>query len=399
MGLDELKFWHWTLISLIMGPLFWYAFSGPVEPTSDQQTQERFEKQVLSVDGTQPMAYDITVYPAVDVTAGQQTTRKTMVVTYTGLVPIVGKPHSYDKQRLWFAAPIPYNPVPRPPTYNDGPILFPDVPKSQWPGIQGFYTPTDRNMRISDLVAKVYGGYSVDRVRAFRDANPGMNGHSGGHLGEVSFDPPTTLAQYYVHYPFRVGRPFVIPWDPAVNHTVLDYLSACKKVYPWVNYRFGWWKLPNVEKVIYIGGTFLIVGIIWPTFLWSLTTLGMGKPPKETYDLSRFGRGKPEPKKEAQPANVLTDDDKKRLEEMEATLTASLAGGLGQRQAEEEKKADAPVRKLSPGTADQPKVVETQAETKTYEGKFYPVAKGAVGANEEPGPLAGQKKGDKKQGS
>lgn len=121
-------------------------------------------------------------------------------------------------------------------------------------------------------------------------------------------------------------------------------------------------------------GTFLIVGVIWPTLLAVMIKGGLGRMKPEEYDLSRF-KGGPEPAVAAAPVAV-NKGDMQRLRELEESMEATLkASATAAPAVETTPPPPSEVKKLAGGPADAPVVPVPQEEKKDYQGEYYPVAK------------------------
>jgi hypothetical protein len=174
---------------------------------------------------------------------------------------------------------------------------------------------------------------------------------------------------------------YYIPWNPAANHSVNDFLDAASKLWRPIPYRYVWWQSPQYAMRIWMGGSFVVIGVIWPLLLRMMLLGGLGRPQTEEYDLSRFKGGK-EPQKQAKAKTGITAEDLAQMAAMEASLRASLGpmadamGTPGTAAAPADAKAGPlPVKELVGG--DVPKEVPKTEEEKAreYRGEFYPVAK------------------------
>jgi hypothetical protein len=145
---------------------------------------------------------------------------------------------------------------------------------------------------------------------------------------------------------------------------------------PPIEYKYNWHESPKAAFTIFGGAGLVIVGIIWPTLLSLLVSLGFGKapPPKETFDLSRF-KGSKEPEK---AKAVVTARDIDKLKKLEEELEASLKDGAKERVHQEAAPvAVAPVKALNAGPAEVPKADDDKknAPRKGYgadQGDYYP---------------------------
>src|SRR5580700_7306928 len=121
MELERLKWWHWLIISVPLGWLLAYVNMAPVEPTATRTDEQRyFERAILhgpAAAGNMaiPWIRNLTVYPPTTALGGNQTDAnapRIMPVTYEELTPIAhGDPGTYQYEKCWFPAHIPYGPT------------------------------------------------------------------------------------------------------------------------------------------------------------------------------------------------------------------------------------------------------------------------------------------------
>jgi hypothetical protein len=332
MGVENLKVWHWMLISLFVGVAIALA-QASMEPADVEHTikQNHFEINLLrqpdAASGNQPWVRNIVVYPPRRAYNGVPVQR----VEFQWLTR-TDKPGVLEYQRCVFNADQPYQP------------LFPATP----------YTAQPRDTALS-IVQKNIGVANESAVMALMMVNPHTLSKENGHV--------------------TPGREYFIPGPPV--DSVRDYLARMSKQYNWVKYRYAWWDEPRSIFTIWMGGCFVVIGVLWPT---SLRLLGVGPAAaaRDDYDLSRFGKSAPA-KKPAMAATAsarLSPEEEKRLAEMEARVIASLAVERGDLPAPAPAKAPEPVKVLNAGPLEPPAPVaegETEAE-KDYKGEYYPVA-------------------------
>lgn len=157
------------------------------------------------------------------------------------------------------------------------------------------------------------------------------------------------------------------------------YLDAVAAANEGFDYQYMWWQEKMWVYILWTGGAVVLIGGVWPTFLNLLVGAGFGRPPreeKEDYDLSRFGKGKPEPAVAA--AEPVIDS-----EELDAVTRAyeqrigegSVEDGFGEELPEPD--APAPIRQLKSGADAEeiPTARSQEEEEKEYGGEFYPVVK------------------------
>jgi hypothetical protein len=64
-------------------------------------------------------------------------------------------------------------------------------------------------------------------------------------------------------YPLAAGQPAGKPANP--NSTVREFLDGLKG--SGVTYRYAWWADPRWSAAAWIGGSFVLIGLLWPTAL------------------------------------------------------------------------------------------------------------------------------------
>ncbi|MGH7178428.1 MAG: hypothetical protein ACREJC_13705 [Tepidisphaeraceae bacterium] len=175
-------------------------------------------------------------------------------------------------------------------------------------------------------------------------------------------------------------RPTLNPPSPVnANLTIADYLASVQKKYPHVGYRRGWESERPVA--LSIGALFgaLVIGGAWPTLLNLLVGAGMGPKHRERkkpeYDLSRFGKSKPEPQK-PKPGRVVTEADRAQLEKVTRAYESELAGaGLSHSATPQGGASQAPVRKLEAGPLEIAPTMKNPDDDDEIEvkGEYYPV--------------------------
>ena len=112
------------------------------------------------------------------------------------------------------------------------------------------------------------------------------------------------------------------PWPPpagfAKGGTVLAYLDSLKS--KGVSYTYAWWRDPKWGMSFWIGGSFLVIGLIWPTIvnLLAFGSFFRPKEPKGTKLRNVVNRPPPPSRPE------VTAQDLAALEGMGAALEAEL---------------------------------------------------------------------------
>jgi hypothetical protein len=363
---ERMKWWQWTLLSLGLGALLGYLNSGGADTPVNHSSASTvtFETAVVLKPWVDPKnsnyrrAYvsDIVVHPVQEVQVGAKTT-KYQLISYTRFIAPDGDHPSGSSQIESLLAPFPYEPTPRSSASN-GNRKYPAA--SAYRGVDGD--------SIKSLAAKYYPTDSAVGERAIINANPHLR--EAANKDELKIQP---------------GRWYWIPWDPKDHHNISDFILAANdflnardgaNAIP-LTFHYRWWESQKYGFEIWMAGTFLIVGVLWPTLLTVMIKGGLGKMTAGEYDLSRF-RGGPEPEApKPATAPVATAADEARLRELEESLTASLkAGAAAAPVAETATAVAAPpeVKKLTGGPAEAAQAPKPVEEAKDYDGEFYPVA-------------------------
>jgi len=109
------------------------------------------------------------------------------------------------------------------------------------------------------------------------------------------------------------------------------YLAGVAKDRPWVSYRYAFWDEPRWTYTIWVGGSLLLIGIVWPLVLRRLAAAGyagqedderpslwqrlFGRKATASYDADNGVASLAKPSSMA-----LSEDDLKRIAAMEAGL-------------------------------------------------------------------------------
>jgi hypothetical protein len=156
--------------------------------------------------------------------------------------------------------------------------------------------------------------------------------------------------------------------------TPVKFLAWVQQKHPElkVQYRYDWWTAPKAQFAMWIGGSVVLFGLVWPT---TINLLLFGRPwrpkqPKEDYDLDRFEKTEPTPP----PAPTEADHDAlhSQIAAIEAELETGAASGVSPSGISVE--APAAIRKLDAGPLEGGATAEQTQEEKDYAGEFYPTA-------------------------
>lgn len=251
-----------------------------------------------------------------------------------------------------------------------------DVPRIRnlvvFPPQESFETYTEDGVQKRRLVQRVKGQRLLPDARARE-----------GEAAKPVYQPFEFVAPM-PYKPQRGGPP-----NPPDDFTVLGWLEHMRRNREF-SYRYAWEQTPRWNLALFAGGGVLLFGGLLPTLINVLTGAGFGRPrrpadepPEKKVDLRKVrstSTSEPEP---ARPA--VTDEDRARLDEVNATLEKDLAGaqitGDGATGA-------APASVIRPlETRPLEPLVETKHddEPKEYRGEYYPVAKPTHKADDPPG--------------
>jgi len=343
-----------------------YLNSGPADTsvTNSSVSNVVFETGLMSRPWADPnnpnhrIAWmsDFVVHPMEDLRAGSQTIKR-QLVSYTQFLAPTSEHPSGTTVTEYFWAPFPYEPTP-----GRGPGLF----QIAYPAANPYFAMAGDTLQ--SLAARFYPKDSIQGVRAIITANP-----------------PLRAARGSANLRIRPGHIYWIPWNPADGHSVSDFLLAADNFNKHIqgasaipiSIHYHWWESSKYGYEIWMIGTFLIVGVIWPTLLSVMLRYGLGKTTTEEYDLSRF-KGGPDSATMPKTSNArVTQSDMDKLRDLEASMAETLKTSASTTAASAIEKSPAPapaVKKLAGGPAEtpQPKAAEGP---KDYQGEFYPVVK------------------------
>ncbi|HEX8323084.1 MAG TPA: hypothetical protein VF595_04145 [Tepidisphaeraceae bacterium] len=168
--------------------------------------------------------------------------------------------------------------------------------------------------------------------------------------------------------------------SPRADFGVLDYLAERKKEIPSLDYRFQWWLVPRNVWLMSIGGSVLLVGLIWPVVLKLMIKLGLAEPPAERgADLS--GVRTTDSSTAMRSGSIVTADDRQKLAALNAELEANVAGmsvGVAADSPDRPAAAVAPVQLPTERPAEPSVPAVTPGKPEDFEGEFYPVARPIV---------------------
>ena len=379
MDIEHLRWWHWVLLSLVLGYLLAFVNSAPIEPVGMTEQQiPQFQRDVMHAPIGKdhiPWTKGIRVYPSVEKGA---LGKPLQIVTYEALAPKKGGgPDEFYYRANWFCAPIPYTVTGQGPVLADPDKQFKDeadkAAEHLPPGIEKAVSAQPGDT-LESITASAYGRLSNDGQEAIATANP-------------AFRYSKSVDDLIKRRRMSNGQQILIPWSPEKQKTVRDWLDDAGKNYSWVRYQFAWWKVPRYCTMLWMGSTFAVVGVIWPMTLSVLTGAGLGRRTvdKNEYDLTRIGSEKRKAK--AKPKLAETAEEAaaqhQRLVAMNEALTASVSEGIDRasnkpkvgQEADHPATAAGPNRPFVPQAADPNVPVPVgNEEDKEFTGEFYPVA-------------------------
>ncbi|MGA2441138.1 MAG: hypothetical protein ABSH08_09270 [Tepidisphaeraceae bacterium] len=369
---EQMKWWHWVGLSLVLGALLAFLNSGGADTaiqhrsvsTVTFETGLMLQPWVDPKDSNHRRAWisNVIVHPVEDVPVGDKVV-KLQLVSYTRLQPpdAAHPAGETDTEYLW--APFPYEPTPQ---------ASPNQGRQAYPAASLYFAK--KGDTLNSLTARFYHKDTAAGEKAIINANRSLrDAKSAADMKIQEWNG------------WKRGSPgaYWIPWNPADQHTVRDFLVATNQflqaqqgqaAIP-ISFHYRWLESSRYGFEAWMIGTFLIVGVIWPTLLTVMIKGGLGKMKPEEYDLSRF-KGGPAPAVAAAPAAVVSKGDMDRLRELEESMEATLKASATAAPAVETAPAPVPeVKKLAGGPADAPHVPMPQEEKKDYEGEYYPVAK------------------------
>jgi hypothetical protein len=358
---EHMRWWHWTILSLVLGAALGYlnANGGDAPPSHRSIDTMKFEQLLLKPpirgkDGEMPWISQIVVYPPRP--SGKNDNSEVQLVTFVAIMQdiVTGQVTAQD---CYMLAPCPYEPKP----------LGAASPAERYPGTTLY--SAKRGDTIQSVLTKEYNKYTREEFAALVAANNSMRQAESASDREI-----------------KRGNIYFIPWNPADHHTINDFLDAAVKLkYQNISYHYIWWQSPKYAMRIWMTGTFILVGVIWPILLRMMLLGGLGREEPDDYDLSRFkGSGKPATVQKQSAA--LTTDDLARIGEMEASFKASLGSmadavttSTAAATASGAPAAAPEIKKLIGGSDVAQEVAKTEEEAqRAYRGEFYPVVKETV---------------------
>ena len=159
----------------------------------------------------------------------------------------------------------------------------------------------------------------------------------------------------------KAGVDYAKKFNAIARPTVLDFLRIMKEA-KGVEFRYAWWREPAKGTILWMGLSFVGIGLIWP-FIVSLLSYGTLFPPPEEkgIDLSKVRASSTT----SGPKSIgPTEEDMDELQRMEAALKAKIAeSDTGQPlAAPATAAAPAPIKQLTATTTEVAHVDEKKDE-------------------------------------
>jgi len=361
---EQMKWWHWTLLSLVIGALLAYTNTGGADTSVDHSSCSPgiFEGELLlpawvdpkNSSRRMPLVGDIVVHPVEPVIEGGKSVNY-QLISFTMLTSPTPQNPSGSKDTEFMLAPYPYEPAPRRNASRNN---------AAYPAASVYHAVAGDT--LGSVAHRFYPKDPAAGEKAFIQTNPVLREAKG----------PADLK-------IVAGRYYWVPWDPADQHNVNDFIEAANQflkardgtgAIP-ISIHYRWWENQKYGYQMWIGGSFLIVGVLWPMLLTVMLKGGLGSMTEEEFSLRKY-KSKPEPAMAKPAPTGPTAGDMQRLRELEETLSASLKAGATAAPAAEATAtpAEAPVKKLTGTAAETPVAPKVEEEKKDFAGGvYYPV--------------------------
>jgi hypothetical protein len=167
------------------------------------------------------------------------------------------------------------------------------------------------------------------------------------------------------------------PKDP--DDSVLNFLATVQNKQG-TRFKYVWWKLPNIQKVIWVGVPFILFGVFFPILNNILTYGKIFAPPREKGLSLRKVKSTPEPG--AQPKPSVTAEDIQAVQEMADAMEEKLGEDVVSDKPyvapDEAVQEEKDVRKLSDAPSEKLKTIGNQDDNEfgRDSGDFYPTVLG-----------------------
>ena len=189
-----------------------------------------------------------------------------------------------------------------------------------------------------------------------------------------------------VWLPVREWRMYAMtpfyPRAPRADYSILDFLADKKKDIPSLDFAIRWWQVPGNMYLLCIGGSVLLIGVLWPLTMRGLVAAGLGAPENETEttDLSHVQTTSGDIPTHLKTGVSAADRDK--LAVLNAELAANVAGMTVTAAAPDETptaQQEQAIRDL-PNAPLEAAAIDAKAKPseEDYKGEYYPVARPIV---------------------
>jgi hypothetical protein len=346
--IENLKWWQWIIVSLLIGAALGFINANTVDPPASRVLEPlNFEERLIQpaiVDHGQkiPWISNIVVHPPQYVPRAGKTVQRQMVEFRLIVLPQEGGTGKAELCSM--LAPWPYIPTP-----HYGPRAH-----LHYPGTTLYRAQPGDTMQ--SVLTKQYGKYSSEALKAFVTCN------------FYIFSRATSAADIRI----VPGFIYYVPWNPADGHSIGDFLREAAKLGYDASFQYRWMEIPKYVYPIWMGGSFLIIGLIWPMLLRMMLDQGLGRDHSQQFDLRRYKSSSPKP---AAAAAGPTAQEQQRLIDLEQSMLASLKAQQASEPAPPPAPAPAPspVVKLAGAAPASPQASESPEREKMYEGEYYPV--------------------------
>jgi hypothetical protein len=157
-------------------------------------------------------------------------------------------------------------------------------------------------------------------------------------------------------FQFNASRPFVVG-----GITSSDIRQFLREHYPHVSFRYAWWASPRAQAPLWALGTFVLIGIVWPTV--HRARFGESKEPE-------VGDGRTT---SSSTSPALADVPMSDTAELDALVAAMSADASAIAPSGTSVQVAEPIMKLD--TTPLAAVESEPEEAKQYRGEFYPVSR------------------------
>lgn len=161
---------------------------------------------------------------------------------------------------------------------------------------------------------------------------------------------------------------------PEAFKSNLDYLQKLSAKFPdaKIQYQFAWWTKPKAMMGLWIAGSLVMIGGIWPTVLNLMTGAGLAPKREPKADRRRYAEEVVEKKR-----TEMTAAEKDQLAALEAKLQSSVADFLSNENDPDDatagRQGTSPVKKLETAPLEPPPAAKPEEKEEIkYGGTYYP---------------------------